>query len=245
MRAAVNGEPDCFQDAVAYLHLQASFILPSGYSSPIITLSGGVGELVYLHLQGNPWPPTTCYGDLGIDLARRLIEIPEWLDQFRSFIPSGGGRATVYGLLRHCTQVSGNTLFLPDPQVLPLRNVPIIGSISPSSSDGEIDDRLNLAARSSTGCAMLVNLGSDDQSNVQAIGKRLGAALVRTSFPRKRPLILIVDQNVGKILGNCITSWGNLPINLIVVDEVNVRAAQFVQLGKLQNHVVPVSLFGI
>ena len=37
-----------------------------------------------------------------------------------TFSPPALGRATVYGLLLHATQISGSTLFLPDPAILPL-----------------------------------------------------------------------------------------------------------------------------
>src|SRR5207245_8362175 len=98
------------------------------------------GELVYGHLQGKPLPATTYFGDLGIDLAARLLASPTWATHFRSFVPACSGRATVYGLLRHTTQVSGSTLFLPNPAVLPLRDLPILGRITPASTDEQIRD---------------------------------------------------------------------------------------------------------
>ncbi len=65
--------------------MQVAFHLPRDIADYAVTLSGGVGELVYAHLQGRPWPPTTRFGDLGIDLARRLVERSPWAAQFRGF----------------------------------------------------------------------------------------------------------------------------------------------------------------
>ena len=45
---------------------------------------------------------------------------------------------TDYGLLRHATQISGSTLFLPDPTILPLRDVPILGKLTSESTDEQI-----------------------------------------------------------------------------------------------------------
>jgi ethanolamine utilization protein EutA len=244
IRAAAAGDTSHFENPICRRHLQTPWVIPRD-SGAIVTLSGGVAELVYAHVRGESWPPVTCYGDLGIDLARRLVEVPEWRDHFQRFIPTGGGRALVLGLLRHSTQVSGSTIFLPDPAVLPLRNLPIVGSIDPDSTDAEIDDRVHVAARSSSGAALTVRFKSTDHTNVQMLGRKLAASLIRNQFPAKKPLALVVDCNVGKALGNCITDWGRIPVRLIVVDELNVRDAQFVQLGKLHDQILPVSFFGV
>jgi ethanolamine utilization protein EutA len=267
LTAAVSGNSELFQRPVVRLHQQAAFRLPPHeaesvadltvgvrqmhqaeraiHDRAILTLSGGVGELVYSHRCGRPWPTTTYYGDLGIDLAQRLVAQSAWADHFRRYVPAGGGRATVYGLLRHSTQVSGNTLFLPNPEVLPIRNMPIFGSILPASTEVEIQDYLDLAARSGSGGCLLVKLGAANVPVVQGLGKRIAAVIARNGFRTRQPLVLVVDQNVGKMLGHCVTEWGRVPINLVVVDEIDVRDAQFVQLGKLHNQIVPVSFFGV
>src|SRR5262249_42896362 len=124
LEAAVAGAAAAFADPVAALHQQVPFRLPPGGADVVVTLSGGGGELVYGHVHGKPLPPTTHYGDLGIDLARRLLGSRLWAAHWRSHMPASAGRATVYGLLRHSTQVSGSTLFLPRPDVLPLTDLP-------------------------------------------------------------------------------------------------------------------------
>src|SRR5262245_20576912 len=68
--AAVNGSSDALTPA-ARLHVQVPFTLPPGVPATFFTVSGGVGELIYAHLDGRPWPTTTYFGDLGIDLAHR------------------------------------------------------------------------------------------------------------------------------------------------------------------------------
>ncbi|MFO0864656.1 MAG: ethanolamine ammonia-lyase reactivating factor EutA [Gemmataceae bacterium] len=114
---------------------QASFLMPPEVSAFAITFSGGVGELIYDHVRGKVWPGQTAYGDLGIDLARRILESPLLNRSTMDFQPQSGGRATVFGLLRYATEVSGSTLYLPITDILPLNDVPIFGSIDPSDSD--------------------------------------------------------------------------------------------------------------
>jgi ethanolamine utilization protein EutA len=219
--------------------------LPRDLSEYAVTLSGGVGELVYAHLQCQPWPSTTQYGDLGIDLARRLVEHSPWAEQFREFVPASGGRATVFGLLRYNTEVSGSTLFLPQPDWLPLVDIPLLGSISPETTDEQLETLLEFVRRSPRGGGLFVTLPPHDGVTVRALGQRIAHSCRALAFPAKHPLVLLVSQNLGKVLGHYVTEWGKLPLNLVVIDEIAPRDAQYVQIGRLRDQVVPVSLYGL
>lgn len=223
---------------------QVPFRMPEEAREPVITFSGGVGELIYAHLEGRPWPATTCFGDLGIDLARRLLEVTEWRESLESFRPASGGRATVYGLLRHSTEVSGSTLFLPDARVLPLVDVPILGSFSADADTDSLRGLLELAARSRAGACLQLDTGNHNAASIARLGKQLASLLRSLSFPGGRPLVILMRENLGKVLGSYITEWGRLPVSLIVIDEVTYRAAQFVQIGAARGPVVPVSFHG-
>ena len=81
--ATVRSDSDAMATPAARLHVQVPFAMPPGLHVDAVTVSGGVGELIYAHLDGAPWPPTTHFGDLGIDLARRLLESPWWGERLR------------------------------------------------------------------------------------------------------------------------------------------------------------------
>ncbi len=245
MEAAAAGVPEPFQTPLGRLHQQVAMRIPSGTTGAAVTFSGGVGELLYAHEQGKPWPPTTHYGDLGIDLAQRIAVSPFWSEHLHKWRPASAGRATVYGLLRHSTEVSGSTLFLPRPEVLPLTDVPILGSLNGSSTEEHLGDLVDLVRRSARGGCVQVSLGTHEAAAVRAFGERVAAALRRVTFPPQHPLVLLVRENLGKVLGHYVTQWGTLPLNLVVIDEVAVRDAQYVQLGTLHSQVVPVSFYGL
>ncbi len=103
LEAVVTGGPVPQPAAAAMQHCQAEFKPPvsdprlGAEAEPVITLSGGVGELAYRHARGEPLPGTTAFGDLGIDLAMRICESPILGRCLKSHIPSGLGRATVHG----------------------------------------------------------------------------------------------------------------------------------------------------
>src|SRR5262249_30712033 len=151
-------------EALVRSHEQVAFRLPPEAANPIVTLSGGVGALVYAHVQGKPWPSTTHYGDLCIDLAQRIPEAPNLAEHWKTYIPPQAGRATLFGLLLHTTQVSGSTIFLPRPEALPLCDLPIFGTIATTTDQAHCVHVLDLVRRSPSGGCIQVETGprSDD-----------------------------------------------------------------------------------
>lgn len=245
LNAIVTGDRTVFAEPTARLHQQVACKLPSDFGDAIVTISGGVGELVYGHLAGKPLPSTTFFGDLGIDLARRLLGAPRWSADFEHYRPACAGRATVYGLLLHTTQISGSTLYLPEPAMLPLRNIPILGRVEANSTDGQIRDILQLVARSPLGGCLQIAAAGQGAPQVAALGERIATAIAAIGFPSERPIVLLVEQNVGKALGQYVSRWGATPLKLMVLDEIAIRDARYVQIGGPQNQVVPVSFYGM
>jgi ethanolamine utilization protein EutA len=260
LEAAVIGDEAPFRAPIAAQHREVALDLPPELAGeaapPILTLSGGVGELIEAHLRGAPLPPTTHYGDLGIDLARRILGSPALSAGFSMSAlppspdgaprrPRGGGRAVAYGLLEHATEVSGATLHLPRPDSLPLDDLPIVATIAASSMAADVARALDLVRRSSRGACLHLDGLTGGLAGVREIGARLAAALREARFPPDHPLVLLTAENVGKALGGYITEWGRLPVHLIVVDEVSRRDASFVRLGRLCSGTVPLSFYGM
>jgi ethanolamine utilization protein EutA len=244
---AVTGKAEVFEECIARAHEYIPFSYPSRSikrDEIIVTLSGGVGELVYSALEGKALPSTTYYGDLGIDLAKRFLQSP-WVERLGKHIPTGGGRATAFGLMRHSTQVSGSTLFLSKPRMLPLLDLPIFGTIAGSSPDSHLRTLFDLVQRSARGGCVWIRLAEPSSSGVRSLGERMGRTLRDSAFPERHPLVVIVPDNVGKALGQYITQWGTLPVTLLVIDEIAVRDAQYVRVGAPYDHVIPVSFYGL
>jgi ethanolamine utilization protein EutA len=243
LEAAVTGTDGT--DEITRLHEQAPFRLPGGLDEVRVTFSGGVGELIYAHLRGDPWPPTTAFGDLGIDLARRIASRSLWADSLRRFAPPAAGRATVYGLLRHNTEVSGCTVFLPTPSPLPLTDLPILGSLSPASTPDQMRELLGLVRASACGGCLRVSLGGTGVAAVRELGTRVAQAATECAFPPRHPLVLLLSENLGKALGHYVTRWGAVPLELVVIDEVAHRDAHYAQVGVPRRQVIPISFYGL
>jgi ethanolamine utilization protein EutA len=244
LEAAVTDQAEAFQTPLGRLHLQAALRLPPDLPPLWLSFSGGVGELYYALRRGEPPLPTTYYGDLGIELAQRMLE--STLLSSRVLVPEGVGRATSYGLLLHSTTISGSTLHLPRPEALPLVDLPILARLSSSATSAEVDAAVALARRSVVGAGLVVTFTALDATTLRATGRELARALRSSGFPPDQPLVLLVRENVAKALGGYVTEWGKLPLHLVVVDEITVDpGAHFVQIGALRDQVVPVSFHGM
>ena len=244
---AVAGAAVDADDPTTLGHLQIPFLPGAIATGPdrIVTLSGGVGELVYAAARGEELPGTSAYGDLGVDLARRLLVHPTWSRHWREEVPEGGGRATVAGLLRHATRISGASIHLPAPRLLPLTDLPIVATLEPASNDATVAAALGLARRSGVGAAVRVRGLAPTADAVRAFGRRLAAVLESLPWRADRPLVLLLDTNCGQALGQCATRWGGLAVELVIVDELDLPAARWVSLGRERDGVVPVSFHGL
>ena len=213
----------------------------------IITFSGGVGELVYRIAQGERFP-VTPYGDLGIDLAQAIVNSKILGKNLKNFVPENLGRATVCGLAFHGVEVSGATLFAPQKPSLPLRDLPILGKISKNSSQQNVNQLISRARNFPGGSCILASAHGGSMESIQSLASRLLLALKKTRFPNTVPLIIFLPENMGKTLGHYATAWGRLPVNLMVVDEIDVEAAAdrayFASVFKSEDQNVLVSFYG-
>lgn len=247
----VQGNPTFFQKNPL---LQALEQVPFAYHSntPVaITFSGGVGELIYRAIAGEALPSTTFYGDLGIDLAKAILMSPILSCSLATIIPENKGRATAYGLALHSTEISGNTLYLPNPEVLPLRHLPIVAQLSGDIAREELQHALKRVCQHPKGASVQIIIANSKQyqSNrlemIRTLGQSFVEALQALNPPKKLPIVVLVDCNIGKSLGAYATNWGQLSVNLIIIDEVMIKDANFVNLNKWYQQVVPVSFYGI
>lgn len=245
LEALVTGASNVLETELARLLEQVRFVIPAGPPGRMVTLSGGVGELVYRRVQGRAMPGTTAFGDLGIDLAERIIRSPILSKDLRTHTPKNLGRATVYGLTLHHTEVSGTTLFLPRPEVLPLRDLPILARFDAEAGPAEIAAAVEAASRSGRGACLQITSLPEDWATVKRVGESLAAAVQSGGIPPEIPVVLFVPRNVGKAVGSYATRWGRLGVNLIVIDELPARDARFASLGALCEGVVPVSFYGM
>lgn len=248
----VTGNEAAIDDYFRQLALQSQAGLV-GQEAALVTFSGGVGELIYRFQDSGRWPGTTEYGDLGIDLAQAIVASPI-LSRTLSVRPDNAGRATVLGLTLHSSDISGTSLYISNPELLPLTDLPLLSHLDLDASQDQITQVMRLAQGCQRGAAIRIGVGNTNTQPaslllIKQFTRRLnsardcatgdGAAL---SAP---PLVLLLESNIGKTLGNYLSNWGQRPESLLVIDEIPDRQAQFIHVGRPLKQVVPVSFFGM
>ncbi len=246
-----TGQRDLAEDSRFAFIEQLPLNVPETAHDPMITFSGGVGALVYRAALGEPMPGITAFGDLGIDLARRIASSPILSKNLLSCMPESRGHATVYGLALHHTEISGTTLFLPAPQLLPLKDLPVVARLKIDDKESRISHGLKMVRKCQTGGAIQVNGTPGRSESRQAVecfrrfGRLLGALMKEADWPEDRPVVLLMNSNCGKTVGNYATGWKQYALPLLVLDEIPDRDTQFVTIGRKKGALVPVSFFGM
>jgi ethanolamine utilization protein EutA len=258
LEAIASGDTDFFAAPTASFHQQVPFTFESTGADPILVFSGGVGELIYLERQGKDLPDTTHYGDLGIDLAKRIVQSPLLSAHLGDLVPENRGRATVYGLTLHSTEISGSTIFLSADNLLPRQDLPIVARLPIDSDIARVRRALSLVEACPNGACIQVLSGESKMDSlvadtgipvceslkaVKSFGRHLRDAC-REVKPRQ-PVVVLVPHNYGQALGNYASSWRQEPFGLIVIDEIPDRQAHFVNIGRLHNRIVPASFYGV
>jgi ethanolamine utilization protein EutA len=220
--------------AVEPLLLDVPVDVPDG---ALVVLSGGVGELVYAGGTDHPG----AFGDLGGELAAAILE-SEVL-AVGDVIPEHRGRATVYGVALHATEVSGATVHV-DPAALPLRDLPVVARLGVDPDAERLAAAVALVARTDRGgCIQLAAGAADGLDRVRALGGRLRDA--RRELPDGHVLVVLLEEDAATALGGYATGWGAVTDGLVVLDQVAPRDAAFVSVGSPRHGVVPVAFHGL
>ncbi|MFM9913077.1 MAG: ethanolamine ammonia-lyase reactivating factor EutA [Methylophilaceae bacterium] len=245
LEAVALGDATFFSSTIGQQLEQVAYQSAPDLPIPKITFSGGVGELLYQHAAGETLPSTTFYGDFGIVLTRAIAASPILSRDLRDFVPENRGRATVYGLTLHSTEISGTTLFLPKPECLPLRDLPIVSKLPANASLAAWQAALGLAVHREQGACIQITGDVSQLSDIRSIAYNIAQSLAAWAYPVHQPLVILVESNIGKALGNYATNWTKSGFNLLVIDEIPIRDAHFVNIGGVHQQIVPISFFGL
>ena len=228
--------------AAKELYLTPPFSEP--VKADVVTFSGGVSEYIYRRENG-------LFGDIAKPLADNIsraffdgrIAVP-MLD------PGQGIRATVIGASQFTVQVSGRTIHISDGAALPVHNVPVL---SPSLPMGESFSVRSVAeevsavlsrAHLSEGQPIALALkwrGDPHYSRLRNLAEGIVLALA-TGPAAGSALILIVDGDIGKTLGNIIEYDLHFLQKIVSIDGVQLHAFDYVDIGAViqPSNAVPV-----
>jgi ethanolamine utilization protein EutA len=216
----------------------------NGHRPTALTFSGGVAEYIYGR-------EPTRYGDLGPDLAEALQQAAEQGRLPAPPVPLGEGiRATVLGASQFSVQLSGNTVHISDPSVLPLRNLPVVyarlesatpdaAAVAEAIRNGFV--RLDLVEGEHAAAVALPWRGEPHYANLRALADGIARAMPR-SLAAGFPLVIALDGDIGASLGGILTEELDVRAPMVSIDGLQLVELDYVDIGEviLPANVVPV-----
>ena len=208
--------------------------LPRACQPSAITFSGGVAEYMFGHEDKE-------YGDIAKLLATELARELSQRSALPLIDPGQRIRATVIGASQFTVQVSGKTIYLPDPYVLPVHNVPVVRVQLESS--GAIDRRRLAAAvragleeidldRSESVAIAFSWRGDPEHSRLKAAGEGILDALEPLK-DRIKLLLLTIEGDIGKTLGRLLHRELGWPGKIVSIDGMELQELDYVDVGEL------------
>lgn len=212
-----------------------------------VMISGGVADYVYVGHGPETMPEVTAFGDFGPLLGWALKNNLE----AAGFIlekPKETVRATVIGTGTQSVNLSGSTIHVED-HTLPLRNVMVISPFSEEIPD--LPERIaeivkkNIYQFESDSVIALAMKGPRTM-RFQDIEKLAVGILggLDDYLSENKPLILILEADCGKVLGQCLQAKAKQSIEIICIDQIDVNNCNYIDIGKplMEGRVVPVIL---
>jgi len=208
--------------------------LQRGPSPTAITFSGGVAEYMFGHEMRE-------YGDIAKLLAAELAGELSRRSRLPLIDPGQRIRATVIGASQFTVQVSGKTIYLPDPYVLPVHNVPVVrvalpasGAINPHALTAAVRsgiEEIDLDNNPRIGIAFTWH-GDPEHSQLKAAGGAIVAALSPRA-DRIKLLLMMIDGDVGKTFGRILHRELHWPGKIVSIDGMELQELDFVDVGEL------------
>jgi ethanolamine utilization protein EutA len=207
--------------------------LPRKIAPAALTLSGGVAEYIFGH-------ESFEFGDIAKPLAHALARELSGRSGLPLIDPGQRIRATVIGASQFTVQVSGKTIYLPDPYVLPVRNVPVVHI---TMDNGEPDrDRTAAEIRDGLEEIDLDNVpgitiaftwrGDPEHSRLSAAAEAIAGGLQPVQ-ERIKLLLLAIDGDIGKTFGRLMHRELNWPGKIICLDGVELHELDYIDVGEL------------
>lgn len=225
------------------MELQLTELLERSREPEMVTFSGGVSE----YILGRE---TAEYGDIAMPLAAALRAALE--ERFPCPLGDAGNgiRATVIGASQFTVQVSGKTIYLSTRDIVPIHNVPVVLpdiALGHAIDAGQVSTAIrtslskhDLAATASVAVAIKWE-GDPSFQRLEALGSGIRNALAPDGR-RQSPLLLVIDGDIGSVLGHVLQNEIGLIGDLISIDGIDLEEFDYVDVGEVMDPpgVVPV-----
>ena len=209
-----------------------------------VTFSGGVADIVYHPSTEDPFR----YGDIGPILGEAICNCKEF-EKTKIYHSIETIRATVVGAGTHTTEVSGSTIRY-EADCLPIKNIPVVKMTEEEEDDlqlfsKKLAEKINIFTnRSKNECVAIAFSGKEYTTfdGVQKMAHAIEAGIKTYDNPQV-PIIVIVENDIGKVLGNALkVLFMAQNRKVICIDNIFVKDGDYVDIGEpvASGRVVPV-----
>ena len=217
-------------------HLMLTPPLHAHHSIQAVTFSGGVSEFLYEREERD-------FGDIGRHLAdavrRRMTggALPAPLEQAGERI-----RATAIGASQFTVQVSGNTIDVSSPKLLPLRNLPVV---RPRLPRGDVPQPLAIAQAIRQGYQRLDLIpgekpvalalawnGTPSYESLYNLASGITRGL-EVGLSAGHPLVVVFNSDCANIIGHILREDLKVANDVISIDGIELREFDFIDIGEI------------
>jgi len=222
--------------------------LRSGYGEALIMFSGGVADCIYAESGPCSLDEVSCYGDLG-PLLGWMLKDTFTEAGFTIVRPAETIRATVIGAGTQAVNISGSTIQV-NSDTLPLRNImvlsPFPGGVPADCrkiAEG-LEQELQRLKQDGFDQKIAIHLqgpATDSFQDVQLLSSGIAEGM-RDYLSEKNPLVVVLEADCGKVLGQCLQSRLGRDTEIICIDQVPLDEGDYIDIGKpiMGGSVVPV-----
>ena len=202
-----------------------------------LTFSGGVADHVYAPKTPEDQADIFPYGDIGAILGRAVRDCPAFA-RTEILKPRETIRATVVGAGANTIEISGSTIAISDPAVLPLKNVPILKLTEEDEADegrylsSRLAEKIGWFREEGRYQNLAVAFRGPHNPSFEAVVRLRGQLLegLDDYLRANDLLILLADRDLAKSLGHSLINA--LPGKKIVsLDTVRVENGDYIDIG--------------
>lgn len=213
-----------------------------------VMFSGGVSEYIY----GNE---SRDFSDMGRILGGKLSSMCAAGELPWPLLPAGAGiRATALGLSEYSVQLSGNTIYVSDPNaVLPRRNLRVVHPdckfpdvIDPKVIADAVTSYVQKYALEEIGTEFVLAFhwcGTPTYARIFAFAAGLALGLAN-EVSGKRPIYIVMDGDIARTLGRILHSEFHVNTPLLIVDGISLSDFNYIDFGKIRmpSKTIPVTI---
>ena len=207
-----------------------------------ICFSGGVADCIAHGSRGIP------YGDIGALLGRAIAD-GALMKRFRCISGTETIRATVVGAGTYTTSISGSTIDYAEG-LLPMKNIPALKLNAQEQADcfagttGSLRSQMRWYMEQSASELIAVAMEGQrdpDYASVCQLAECLSAEM-DAALPAGKPLIVILENDMAKVLGMAMRRVLDGRRKVICIDSIRVEQGDYVDLGRpaLDGLVIPI-----